>query len=252
MRLLLAGPPKTGNVWIENILARIYGLRILAPPHVPSPRDTDFEEFCNNGKFADQTIFHQHFMPTERFFEIAERADCRLLTGIRNPYDTFVSLYFYIQNFREDFLKANDPGAVIIDRPIDDPIVMEFLKYTFRENLNNACAWVRARKSIIVRYEDLHADAFAEISRITHMIQPADDDRIREAIAGSTADALRKERPVLLKHIRKGAVGDWRNHLTEQHLAIFREQHRDAVECLGYADIEYAGATRSKPSRDRV
>src|SRR3954453_1839028 len=116
MRLLLAGPPKTGNVWIENILARIYGLRILEPPHVPSTSDDDFEEFCKQGKFADNTVFHQHFLPTPRFFKIAEDVNCRLLTAIRNPYDTFVSLYFYVQNFRAAFVEANDPKAVLIDQ----------------------------------------------------------------------------------------------------------------------------------------
>lgn len=238
MRLLLAGTAKTGNVWIENILARIYELRILEPPNVPSTSEADFEEFCNAERFADDSIFHQHFVPTERFFEIVEKVNCRVLTAIRNPYDIFVSLYFYIQNFRADFVKAADPGAVLIDRPIDDPIVLEFLKYTFDEFLRSACRWVGGGKSIIVRYEDLHADPFAAISRITNLIQPRAEQRIRDAIAESSADVLRKQDPVFARHIRKGTVGDWRNHLTEQHLAIFREWHRDAIEYLGYAVIE--------------
>lgn len=237
MRLLLAGPPKTGNVWLENILAHVYGLTILKPPDVPATRDSDFEEFCGSGRFIDGSIFHQHFAPTERFFEIAESVNCRLLTAIRNPYDTFVSLYFYIQNFREDFIKAGDPGVAIINRPIDDPVVMDFLMHGFRPNLERARAWLRAERSIIVRYEDLHVDPFGETKRITNMIRPVSDDPIRDAIEASDASVLRKQNAGLAKHIRKAAVGDWRNHLNDQHLAIFRETHGDLIKSLGYTVI---------------
>ncbi|WP_117208436.1 hypothetical protein [Allorhizocola rhizosphaerae] len=35
-------------------------------------------------------------------------------------------------------------------------------------------------------------------------------------------------------HYRKGVAGDWRNHLTDQHLRYFRKVHGDLVEHLGY------------------
>jgi hypothetical protein len=35
-------------------------------------------------------------------------------------------------------------------------------------------------------------------------------------------------------HYRKGVAGDWRNHLNEDHLKLFRKRYGDLVERLGY------------------
>jgi sulfotransferase family protein len=35
-------------------------------------------------------------------------------------------------------------------------------------------------------------------------------------------------------HYRKGVAGDWRNHLSEDHLTLFRKHYGDLVERLGY------------------
>ena len=35
-------------------------------------------------------------------------------------------------------------------------------------------------------------------------------------------------------HYRRGVAGDWRNHLTQRHLAAFRERFGDLTERLGY------------------
>lgn len=31
MRIIVAGPPKTGNIWVKHILAEVYGLKNLTP-----------------------------------------------------------------------------------------------------------------------------------------------------------------------------------------------------------------------------
>jgi hypothetical protein len=238
MKIVIAGPPKTGNVWVENILAHAYGLTILKPPYIPSRSEEELEAFCEAGNFLDNSIFHQHFAPTDLFFEIASRAGCHLVTAIRDPYDTFVSLYFYIQRFREDFLRVGDPGAAIIDLAIDHPTVLDFLRHGFRANLESAQEWLSAGRSIVVRYEDLHADPVREIDRVTAQIQPIADDIVKAAINASDVNVLRNKNEDLAKHIRVGKAGDWRNYLTDEHLHIFREYHRDIIEYLGYCVVD--------------
>jgi hypothetical protein len=36
------------------------------------------------------------------------------------------------------------------------------------------------------------------------------------------------------KHVRTATVGDSKNHLSEQHLKIFRERDSDLIRKLGY------------------
>ncbi len=35
-------------------------------------------------------------------------------------------------------------------------------------------------------------------------------------------------------HYRKGVSGDWKNHLKEEHIKLFKEKHNDLLIKLGY------------------
>jgi hypothetical protein len=245
MRILIAGPPKTGNVWVENILAMVYGLKILQPPNVPGSGPGELQDFIDRDLFKDGSIFHQHFMPTRELFQAAASVRCHLVTTIRNPYDTFVSLYHYIQRFSEDFIRCNDVGQLVIGKPIDHPDALAFLRHGFTWNLIIAREWLRSNRSIIVRYEDLHADTFKEVKRMTDQIEAVDEGLIRQVIAATAAPILRKKDKSLAKHIRTAVVGDWQNHLNEKHLRIFRTCHAQLIRETGY-EVEESPTIRAK------
>lgn len=233
MRILVAGPPKTGNVWIENLLAATYKLTLDQPPQSLNTV-AEFRSYVDDGLFLDGTVFHQHFRPIELLLETASRCGIHLVTTIRNPYDMFVSLYFYVQNFPDGFIKAKDPAADMIGRSIGHRRTLRFLKHHFEPMVRNARRWSRSGQSIIVRYEDLHADTFREMKRITDVISPVDDSAIRSAVEACQADAMKLRSEHLDKHIRSASVGDWRNHLSEKHLRIFRSFDSDLIKSLGY------------------
>jgi hypothetical protein len=234
MRIVIAGPPKTGNIWIKNLLAETYDLEVLPTSLTPSDNPNSFREFVERGGFKDEMIFHQHFHPTPRFIEVADSVRCHLVTTVRHPYDTFVSLYYYIQNFADDFIGKKDPGANLIGKPINHPDVLHFLQSSFGAHLEKGIAWVESGKSLIVRYEDLSSDPFAQMQRITSLIQSVNDAKIRDAIADSEAQVMRSRGETMVRHIRKARVGDWRNHLGPEHLEIFRSSHNQAICRLGY------------------
>ena len=231
MRILVAGPAKTGNVWIEHLLAATYGLRISKPPAATIEALT---HYVDSGSFLDGTICHQHFEPTEQFFEVAQRAGSHVVTTIRNPYDTFVSLYFYVQNFSSGFIQSNDRAAEMIGRSIHDRRILDYLKHHFGWHMGLTSRWLQQNQSILVRYEDLHDDAFCEMKRVTDLMSPVHDSVITTAIAASQPDVMKQLSPELNKHIRSARVGDWREHLSEEHLRIFRSFHADAIESSGY------------------
>jgi hypothetical protein len=239
MRIILAGPPKTGNVWVENILARVYGLhpQVPVPPyHFWGARDVvDLQRLVDDGGFADGAIFHQHYWPTEAFLALAAEIPCHLVSVVRHPYDTFVSLYFYIQNFTDAFRAVGASDVQIIGKPIDHPDVLDFLATGFRIHLLQANAWVQSGRSRVVRYEELHRDPVTAIRRLADGIQPVPGDRITDALVASDASRMRQQSVWLARHIRQGAVGDWRNHLSAPHLEIFRTVLADLVVALGYA-----------------
>jgi len=238
MRVLVAAPPKTGNVWLEKLLSSAFGLQWVreAPPldYWVSSNAGGLREFLALDRFPEAAICHQHFWPSRELFDLAGEWNIALATTLRDPYDQFVSWYWYIQRFSSAFLAANDPGAVAIGKAIDDPEVLTLLATRFGRFLDQGGAWLESRRSLIVRYEDLQSRPAEVIGYAGEQwglpqVLPAD-----QAIALASADALRQLSPDLRLHVRAARIGDWREHLTEQHLEIFRTHHRERIERLGY------------------
>src|SRR5215218_3117071 len=62
VRIIIAGPPKAGNVWLKCILGHIYDLRPLTNRETPNrPQFQLFKDWVEAGGFPDGTVFHQHY-----------------------------------------------------------------------------------------------------------------------------------------------------------------------------------------------
>ncbi len=234
MRILLAGSAKTGNVWVENILSHTYDLKVLVPPFVPERNIESYINFIEQGFFEDNSIFHQHFDFCSDLCDMSDALPCHIITVIRNPYDVFVSLYFYIQKFSTAFISENNAGSVTIGKPIDHPDVLRFLEENFRKQLMRSVSWLQSGRALVVRYEDMHRDALGTIGNLVEQIESADESRIVKAIESCSAARMRTRDEWMEKHIRSAVMGDWQNHLSNVHLEIFRSSHADLVEILGY------------------
>jgi hypothetical protein len=234
MRILVASPPKTGNFWIKALLSESYNLTILSPE--PGDDVRDLEKFIEQGYFIDNSIFHQHYWPTDRLFRLADSSKIDIVTIIRNPYDTFVSLFYYVQNFPE-IVDSGHPLYFIHGKKIDDPEILDFMnrfEEGFGIHLQLAVNWVNDGRSTLIRYEDLKKDTYGTLKIVTDHLLPIDESTIQNAISAASASNMRRKSDVLSRHIRKASVGDWRNHLSEDHLKIFRENYRELIENLGY------------------
>jgi hypothetical protein len=62
VRIIIAGPPKAGNVWLKCLLGHIYDLRPLTKQETPQrPQFHLLKAWLEGGNFPDGTIFHQHY-----------------------------------------------------------------------------------------------------------------------------------------------------------------------------------------------
>jgi hypothetical protein len=239
MRVLVAAPPKTGNVWFEKLVSLAFNLTwVRAAPRYEywTTRDpAPLLEFISKGAYPDGSVCHQHYWPSERLFEIAREQGIALVTTVRDPYDQFVSWYHYIQNFADAFVAAGDPGQRAIGKPIDHADVLDLLRNEFGAFLEQGIAWLESGRSLIVRYEDLHDNAEAVLIDAQRYfgVSPAID--LAQAVAGASAGTMRKESSDLARHIRRAQIGGWRDDLRPVHLEIFRERHAGRIGRLGYA-----------------
>ena len=237
MKILIAAPPKTGNSWLKCLFSTIYKLEWLTAERVPS--GTDLEEFrawVETGGFPDNGVFHHHYDYSATLCDVAEAHDIHVATILRDPYDTFVSRYFFTQAQadnpkREGKHQAHD---AMIGHPIDSPEALDYLANGFTGTLDKGIAWLTCGRSVVVRYENLHTNPITELIHATNAIQPVEPARIAHAVDACQADVLLQRRKGLQRRIRTATVGDWRNHLTDVHLTIFREVHADRIRALGY------------------
>jgi hypothetical protein len=236
VRVIIAGPPKAGNVWLKCILAHIYGLRPLSNRETPQrPQLHLFQEWVAAGGFPDGTIFHQHYDYSPELVDLIEAVPAHVATIIRNPYDGFVSSYFTIQQHKDNGRRSGRRTDIMAGKPLSDPDVVAYLRNGgFRNNMRRAKEWMESGRTLLVRYERLHSDPIEELRSITDRIQPVPDEQIAAGLESCTADKMRKMGGERSRHVREARVGDSHDKLNEEHLAVFRERYADLVTALGY------------------
>ena len=122
MRIIIAGPPKAGNVWLKCLLAHIYDLRPLTNRETPRRPQLDlFKQWVEEGKFPDDTIFHQHYDYQTELVDPIDAVPSHVATIIRDPYDGFVSSYFTIQNHQDDGRRSGRRTDIMVGKSLADP-----------------------------------------------------------------------------------------------------------------------------------
>jgi hypothetical protein len=229
VRILIAGPPKAGNVWLKCLLGQIYGLRPLARNETPQRPQFDLlKGWLQEGNFPDGTIFHQHYDYKPELADLVEAVPAHIVTIIRDPYDGFVSSYFTIQQHKDDGKRGGRRTDVMAGKSLSDPEVVEYLRNGgFRNNMRRAKEWLESGRTLIVRYERLHSDPIAELRTVTDKIEPAPEETC-------SAENMRQMGGPKSQHVRAAKVGDSREKLTEEHLAVFRDKYADMIRALGY------------------
>lgn len=239
MRILIVAPPKTGNSWLKCLFSSIYDLDWLTADRVPGgTKLSGFEEWLASGGFPDNAVFHHHYDYAPELVALAAAQSIHLATILRDPYDMFVSRYFFAQaqadNDKRAEKKVDRSPDIMVGKAIDDPTVLTYLADSYGTQMQKGIDWLQSGASVVVRYEGLVDDPVSELTRATDQIEPVAADRITTAIETCQAENLLRSRKGLRRRIRAATSGDWQNHLTAPHLDIFREHHADRVRALGY------------------
>jgi hypothetical protein len=165
----------------------------------------------------------------------------------RDPRDMVVSAYFSHRNshpidvdgVRWTELIRHRINLLKMDKDAGMAAEVEFSGYF----LDHMLSWNYDAPDVLpVRMEDLVSDPARQWRRMLAHWQVLDllpdgylDELLRTRSFEQMAGGARKIGEEDEKsHYRKGVAGDWRNHLTEDHLKLFRKRYGDLVERLGY------------------
>lgn len=161
MRIVVISAPRSGNHWIECLLGSIYQLEHLDGSRKPSTTKVrDVKAWVSAGGFPENTIFHLHCRFKPQLCDFIESVPAQIVTIARDPYDAFVSRYFWTQNRSPGNVEKAEsrPRHALVGKSIDDPEVLTFLGSDngFGSHLRQSLEWVKSGRAAVVRYEDLH------------------------------------------------------------------------------------------------
>lgn len=169
-----------------------------------------------------------------RFLPVLARlfARAKFIHVIRDGRDGAVSCWFHNQRVTPGWAERNFAGM--------DEFVARYAvewEQTLRAGRDFAAA--RPRHYLEIRYEDMVADTVTALTRAFAFLGvPADDAMLRACSARGAFESLsggrRRGEEDRNSFFRKGAVGDWRAHLSESAAARFAQAAGQWLSALGY------------------
>ncbi|MBT9486709.1 MAG: hypothetical protein IV093_04285 [Rubrivivax sp.] len=225
LRVLILSTPKTGNTWLRWLLYYAYDLPIINLPAVwQQPAD---------GELPRRFVSHQHFSPSEDLLRwlVAERVT--VLTTVRHPGDTFLSLFHYVKwrhDTRDELVQrlrtdGNDPG----------PRALDFLHRPFPQIYALSRFWGELGAQV-VRFEDLLADPRGTLHSLGARLGQLDDERIRAAALLCKPDLMKEVSDIDPRHLRSSGAGGWVDGLPKAHRDILSTLpvYRELADWQGY------------------
>lgn len=237
MRIVVSSPPKSGNHWIGCLLSTIYGLHWpVEGGHAATATPETLAAFVADGRFPDDAMFHHHSKFTSRLCDVIDAIPAHNVTIVRDPYDVFVSMYYWEQERSSRGLGRDQPRPrhAMYGKPLDHADVLAFLAEGFGPHIKRANGWFHSGRAIPLRYEELHTDPVVALQRITDQIRPVTTEQIAAALEACRAERVRQQDEKMAWHVRAARVGDSREKLGDVHLHIFREHHGELIRRLGY------------------
>ena len=233
--------PKSGTTWMEQIVHLmlnngIQGDKVLseAVPWVEGINRYDgfeklLEQQSNPRRFHSHLPYH--LMPGVKL------SRAKYIYVARNPKDNAISFYFHscsklgYDGTWDQFFNLYVQGKVGYGSFFDH--VLDWWKAS--QNSDNI---------LFLKYEDLKRDLRQAVQTVADFLELELDRDLREAIvAQSSFESMAAnpkanldwvpQRPQFPKHMRKGVIGDWRNHFSPEQNEIFDLTYSNCMQDSG-------------------
>ncbi len=215
--LFIAGLPKSGTTWLEQMVAGFPGYCEVLPPEVT------FAELKGEAGHIHQlqpgvldrferalVLTKMHIPGTPGNVAALKKAGVPCVVLYRDPRDVAVSYVHYV---RETPWHQDHPA-------LKQAEMGEALRFFLRERLPEFARWMRGWRdhrdpatSLMLSYEELLGDAEDALRRIAALFGlEADEATLRDIVERNRFERLQGTGGGFF---RKGVAGDWRNHFDE-------------------------------------
>jgi hypothetical protein len=163
MKIIIVATPKTGNHWLEALLAEIYGLSLVSIEEIET---------------TENAICHEHVVPDGERLRWLSDHEVIPVTIFRHPGDVLVSLYHSVWMKRE---ALPEEQSILRDTDGLGLGTLDYARARLYSLLMLSDFW-RLAGAPYVRYEDLVADPVTTLEELTSAIRPATSESLRRAI----------------------------------------------------------------------
>lgn len=227
LKILIVATPKTGNVWLKNLLAVAYGL-----PQLEFPVEMNEEALRAMG---DCWVAHQHLQASVEMLRLLTKFEVVVITLLRHPGDVLVSLRHFVPHSSTTPIFDRTADEMLKDGEAYGERSHHYVKHHFAVQLNLSLLWMRLG-AIPVRYEDLRSETVITLGRLTDAILPASARRLRAAAVLSDFNRMQRREVDRAHHFRRGLSGEWITALPASVVDIFRtrDPYPAQFAALGY------------------
>lgn len=222
--IYVVGYVKSGNTWTARLLGDALDSPIISGKDRPSLAD---EGFARKGSY----IIRQLHLPHKK-----RPNDGKIVFVVRDPRDVAVSIKYYWQ--RDNLMS----------------VIKGMAGGKGKAPMQYSGGWIKFMSSwledgdfdAMVRYESLINNTKVTLkSSLVLMgldpVKPLDEVVERQSFANRKAN-ITKQLPygdeIQHRLMRKGVVGDWKNHFTCEHAQYMHDHFFELMEHLGYEDNE--------------
>lgn len=235
--LIVATHHKTGTVWMDGVFKTIAG--DLGAQYVNFRSERGQAGALDRGPF----ILFSYDSDLGDCASLLDREDVRILHLIRDPRDVVISAMHYHKASRESWLHQPIPGYDDLTyQQALQTLPTKFAQYVFEmdnssaSTLRDMTSWDYSRANCFeTRYEDLRHDTqLVTWQRVMSFLgldareQAIGSRRFRQNSLFGGLSRLGN------RHVRSGAVAQWRREFTPELAAAFLKRFPRALQCLGY------------------
>lgn len=244
--VFVASYPKCGTTWLQYI---VYLLEHGGRPLAAGRRLEDV--FPHLEEVGEERV---RALPEPRLVKThlgAERtpwnAQAKYLYIARNPFDCAVSFYHHTRGFVRHYDFADGEWDTFFECFLRGEV-------DFGDYFDHVLAWWPRRSLpnvLFLTYEQMRADSAAAVQQIAMFLGPRaaelvrDSQRLDTVVRASDFNSMRRDQgrwssarpPDMPGFVRKGVVGDWRNHFTLEQARRLAEKFAERTAGTGIEDL---------------
>lgn len=226
--LFVAGMPKSGSTWLENMVSSYPGYQEILLPDatIAELRGTmghvyDLEPDCFETLKGCLTLTKMHCPGSKRNVEELRRAEIPYVILYRDPRDVAVSYFFYVKStpWHDDYLALSRMDS------------KEGIRYFIRERLPEFAEWMRSWRenrdpssSAMLSYERMLDDPESALSEVFGVFKLDSNPELTSKIVEQNRFEAKQG-----SFYRKGKSRDWVNHFDEELKAEFKRVAGDLL-----------------------